>query len=177
LHGLARISLEEGKYDESLRNEELALDAIVTQLGPDNPESAQILDGMAEVLLLSDRPREARDRAARAIAITERAFGPDHPDVVGSLTAKANAELRLGNLSAANKLLDRASAILGQNDLPQITRADLSFARARAARAADNFARARELATEARGYAVDSGKSGARSLGMIDRWLAELRAP
>ena len=177
LHGLARISLEEGRNEESLRYQELALDTLVTQLGPNHPEGWQIISGMAEALLLLDRPREARDRAMRAIAVTEGAFGPKHPDLVSSLTVTATAELRLGNLSAANALLDRASAILAENDLPQLVRADLAFARARAARAAGDQTRARELANEARGYTADTGKLGARLLATIDRWLAEVRAP
>ncbi|MBZ0232924.1 MAG: tetratricopeptide repeat protein [Deltaproteobacteria bacterium] len=176
LHGLARIGLEEGKYEESLRYQELALETLGAQLGPDHPEGWQILQGMAEALLLLDRPREARDRAARAIAVTESAFGPDHPTLVGSLTAAATAELELGNLTAASALLDRASPIVAASDLPQLVRADLVFARARAARAAGDHAKARELATEARGYAVDGGSSGARLLAAIDAWLAETPA-
>ena len=117
--------------------------------------------------------RRATARRGRGIAVTEAAFGPDHPTLVASLTAAANAELHLGNLAAARALLDRASPILAATNLPQLVRADFLLARACAARAADARADARSLATEARTYAADAGASGARVLAAIDAWLAE----
>jgi hypothetical protein len=52
-----------------------------------------------------------RPLAERALAITEAAYGPDHPDVAVRLNNLAQILQALGQLAAARPLAERALAI------------------------------------------------------------------
>jgi len=54
---------------------------------------------------------EAKVAQERALALRERVFGPDHPDVAGSLHNLATVTCNLGDCLAARGLLERAVAI------------------------------------------------------------------
>ena len=54
---------------------------------------------------------EARQVAEQAVALAEKALGPDHPDTAGSLNNLANLLKAMGDLPAARPLYERALAI------------------------------------------------------------------
>ena len=137
LHNLAAASTD----SDDTRRIEAALPlleraaAIRTQaLGPENPRTAESLQAIARVdlslahragarrmsdLLGGARPKLAReaylDRAgagfSRALAIREKALGPDHRDVAASLRGLASVCVERGDYARAEPLMKRALAI------------------------------------------------------------------
>jgi serine/threonine-protein kinase len=59
---------------------------------------------------MGDYPRAA-SLLERALAIKEKALGPDHPDVAGALSSLGRTRVRLNSLDAALPLLERAREI------------------------------------------------------------------
>ena len=50
-------------------------------LGPDHPDVAQSLNGLAALYKAEGRYADAEPLYKRCLAIREKALGPDHPDV------------------------------------------------------------------------------------------------
>ena len=50
-------------------------------MGLEHPSVIDTRMGMARVLISLGRAEDAVDQYQRAVAIAEKAFGPDHPDV------------------------------------------------------------------------------------------------
>jgi len=65
-------------------------------LGPDHPHTADSLDNLGILLHRQGDPAGARVLVGRALAIRERALGPDHPDTVRSRRLACLAPDRLG---------------------------------------------------------------------------------
>jgi hypothetical protein len=65
--------------------------------------------GIAELALARGDAAKAREAAAKGIAIVEREYGPSHVKLVNLLRFAADAEERLGGVSAP--LRERADAI------------------------------------------------------------------
>jgi tetratricopeptide (TPR) repeat protein len=80
-------------------------------LGPDAPDTAQILNTLAALYRELKRYTEAEPLAARARAIREAAFGPNHPQVAKSLTTIGLLFRDQGRLAEAEPLLQRALEI------------------------------------------------------------------
>jgi tetratricopeptide (TPR) repeat protein len=74
-------------------------------------EAAWLLNGAGTYLQVHARLNEARPLLERALAITEAAHGPDHPDVAACLNNLATALQDLGQPQDAQPLLERALAI------------------------------------------------------------------
>ena len=81
-------------------------------LGPDHPELAASVYGLAEQLRMSGDYAAARTDYERALAIRERALGPDAPhDLVESLRGLGTLLYKCAEYPRARALLDRALAI------------------------------------------------------------------
>ncbi len=74
-------------------------------------DAAWLLDRAATYLQVHARLQEARPLAERALAITEAAYGPHHPDVGTNLSNLAHILRRLGLAQEARPLAERALAI------------------------------------------------------------------
>jgi tetratricopeptide (TPR) repeat protein len=110
----------------------------------------------------------------RALAISEKALGPDHPDVASALTGIAQESLALGELPAARAAAERALVIRSQPDMPAFELAETRFALARALWS-DPAARKRAhaLADQAREGFVASADAGTKPLAELTTWLRE----
>jgi CHAT domain-containing protein/tetratricopeptide (TPR) repeat protein len=90
--------------------------------GPDSIESGDPLDLLVDSLWRGGKAAEPECRllAERAVAIRERARGPEHPEVARALNALANVLSETGDLAGARPLYVRALKIrektLGPND-------------------------------------------------------------
>jgi len=79
--------------------------------GPDHPQVAWTLEGLARVLLLMGQDEEARKIQERALRILEKAFGPEHPDLVDSLHNLASVLAWIGKTPEALETALRAEKI------------------------------------------------------------------
>jgi class 3 adenylate cyclase/tetratricopeptide (TPR) repeat protein len=73
--------------------------------------SARVLHGSSKYLSERGRYTEARALGERALAIRERALGPDHPDVAQSLNNLAVVQYQAGRFAEAAHLYEQALAI------------------------------------------------------------------
>jgi CHAT domain-containing protein len=65
-----------------------------------------------------DRPKDARPHYERALAIREKALGPDHPDVATSLNNLAHLCRRTGRFAEARPLYERSLALIERTHGP-----------------------------------------------------------
>jgi CHAT domain-containing protein/tetratricopeptide (TPR) repeat protein len=100
----------EGKYDEALPLIERALGIREKILGPDHPDVAAALHGLAIVCYRKGEYVKALQFCRRALAIRERVLGTGHPDVARSLNLLAILQDERGE--EAEYLYRRALAIL-----------------------------------------------------------------
>ena len=94
---LGRSLYEEGKYRESVEAYRKA-----QKRRPDDPA---ILNNLALSLVESGDYAEAEPLYHRALAIDERALGPEHPDVAANLDNHLGCALETGNLADARHVL------------------------------------------------------------------------
>jgi tetratricopeptide (TPR) repeat protein len=88
------------------------LDSGADRYGPDAMADASwLLNRAGTYLQVHGRLTDAQALLERALAITEAAYGPDHPDVARDLNNLAQILQDLGQLEAARALQERALAI------------------------------------------------------------------
>jgi tetratricopeptide (TPR) repeat protein len=80
-------------------------------LGPQHPDVATSLSGLAALLLATNRMGEAELLMRRALAIDERSFGAEHPNVARDLDNLAGLLKATNRMGEAEPLLRRALAI------------------------------------------------------------------
>jgi serine/threonine-protein kinase len=92
--------------------------AVVRALGPsaiaraqDDRATAAWLSAEGVTLVRMGKPAEAKACHERALALREKALGPDHPDVAASLGNLANALWAMGDYSRAKEIAERALAL------------------------------------------------------------------
>ena len=85
LHDSGMRALEEGRYAEAERDLKAAVEASEA-LGDDDPRRALCLSGLATFDGKETRDAEAQSLFEQALAIREKALGPDHPDVARSVS-------------------------------------------------------------------------------------------
>ena len=83
-------------------------------LGPDHPDVATALNGLAGLYRLQGRYAEAEPLYKRALAIREKALGPDHPDVAASLNNLAVLYDYQGRYADAEPLCQASAGDLGE---------------------------------------------------------------
>jgi len=107
----AHLDFLVGAYDDAERGYARALALDEHNLGPEHPDVAETLTGLAAVLeARGDYPGASR-RYQRALEIREHALGPEHPTVAASLHNLGLLRSRQGDGAAARQLLERALAI------------------------------------------------------------------
>jgi hypothetical protein len=129
---MARASLPAGSapLERALRRHALALHwlnrndevgALLPELLAISRARAAAHPDLARVLTLAlahagdtRRHDDAVAHALEALAIVERAFGPDHPKAASAAAAAGDAQRLRGDLPAAKRLLERAVTILGR---------------------------------------------------------------
>ena len=124
LNDLAALYDGQGRYADAEPLHKRALAIYEKALGPDHPDvgvgilpvAAQqdeitTLDRQIEQLRKEGRYSEAVPLAQRVLAIGEKALGPDHPDVAGSLNNLAGLYYKQGHYADAEPLFKRSLAI------------------------------------------------------------------
>jgi tetratricopeptide (TPR) repeat protein len=107
LHEHARYAEAEAFYQHSLRIREQVL-------GPDHPQVASPLNGLAILYKDQGKYAESEPLYQRALHIWELALGPDHPQVASPLNGLANLYKEQGKYVEAEPLYQRALHIWEQ---------------------------------------------------------------
>ncbi|CAM9093379.1 unnamed protein product [Laminaria digitata] len=80
-------------------------------LGPEHPDVAFSLNGLAALLDSQGKYAEAEPLLKRSLAIREKALGPEHPDVASSINNLAALLSRHGKYAEAELLYEQSLAI------------------------------------------------------------------
>jgi tetratricopeptide (TPR) repeat protein/predicted Ser/Thr protein kinase len=174
MSNVAIYLVELGKVELAADYAERAVRIMEATLGLDHPKAAIPLTNYAELLVRLGRYQDARKPAERALAVFERETDPDGTYVTYPLSTLGLACIALGRFDEAVPPLERAARIREAKESAPATRAEVSFALARAlAGAGRDPERARALALRAREdyLASPPTPATAHELAEIDRWL------
>ena len=84
--GLGMVAQDEGRLDEAVALQRLAIAEFTRIRGAAHPDTAQAMDKLGYALRLLGRPHEAIEEHQRAAALLERVLGPDDPRVAMTLS-------------------------------------------------------------------------------------------
>ena len=102
---------EFSQYAEAEPFLQRALQIREKALGPEHPDVAASLDGLARLYKTQGKYAEALSLYQRALKIREKALGPEHPDVATTLNGLANLYYDQGKYAEAEPLYQRALTI------------------------------------------------------------------
>jgi CHAT domain-containing protein/Tfp pilus assembly protein PilF len=105
---------QQGRYKEAIsfaEKEFAILEKYEKALGPDHPDFASNLGGLAGLYRDLGDYQKAEGFSKRSLAIKEKALGPNHPDVAESLSGLASLYQDLGDYRQADSLYKRSLAI------------------------------------------------------------------
>ena len=111
LHETATYLRERARYQEAEPLFLRALHIREQQLGPEHPDVAYSLHGLAALYWHQGKYTEAEPFCQRALCIQEQQLGPEHPDVATSLNSLAILYTDQGKYLEAEPLYQRALAI------------------------------------------------------------------
>jgi tetratricopeptide (TPR) repeat protein len=95
---------------------------------PNDPRLTRSLDSLAALYQAQGRYDEAESFSARALAIEEKALGPDHPALAERLDSYAALLEKMGRSAAATKMAGRA-AVIGKPKAPSGDAQQMTVAR------------------------------------------------
>ncbi len=102
---------QQGRYSEAEPYAKEALKLVTEEFGPNDPNTAALLDNLALLYQAQGHYAEAEPLYQRALAIWEKALGPEHPDVAGSLENYAALLRQTARADEAERMEARAKAI------------------------------------------------------------------
>ena len=114
LYKTGRYLYDHARYDEAEAFLRHNLRIVEQALGPDHPDVAKPLQGLAALYREQGNYAEAEPLYQRALRISEQAYGPDHPDVANPLQGLAALYREQGNYAEAEPLYQRALRISEQ---------------------------------------------------------------
>ncbi len=117
IYNLGAVQYLRSDFEPALENFQRSLVLREDAYGPDHPEVAQSLNGLAAALGDLGRRDEAILHAQRALKIEETSRGADHPELVFPLNNLASILLQARRLDEAEPHLVRARKILDARDL------------------------------------------------------------
>jgi tetratricopeptide (TPR) repeat protein len=123
-HEAGRASMSRGQFGVAEREFETAVE-LAKALGADDPREALSLFHQADALVAQNRFDDAIPLFERALAIDEKALGPDHPDVAPVLEHYAVPLRRTGRIAQAEAAEDRGRIIRkrsGRGKRPRLDR-------------------------------------------------------
>lgn len=141
IHNSGTLFMREGRYAEA---EKLYRRELENDRKAGRPEYPPLLESLGSAICAQSETNRALPYFRKAIALTERAEGRDHPRVAGSLLALARCHSRVENYAEAEAVLKRAIQILDKPgpDVPMYIFDVLDFY-ARVLRATDREAEAK----------------------------------
>jgi tetratricopeptide (TPR) repeat protein len=131
LNNLAMLQGARGRHDEAIAMLERALAIRERTLAPGHPQIAYVLTNLAQAHALRGRFELARDEHDRALQMLERSLGDRHPSLVQPLVGSGDARVELGELAEGIARLQRALALVGEQQPVERALAELALGRAR----------------------------------------------
>jgi tetratricopeptide (TPR) repeat protein len=119
LYETASYLQDRARYGEAEPLYQRALQIREQQLGPEHPDVATSLTGLASLYSQQGRYGEVEPLYQRALQIREQQLGPEHPDVATSLNGLANLYKNQGKDAEAEPLYQRALQIREQQLGPE----------------------------------------------------------
>ena len=102
---------QQGRYSEAEPYAKEALKLATEEFGPNDPNTAALLDNLALLYQTRGHYDEAEPLYQRSLAIWEKALGPEHPDLAGSLENYAALLRQTARADEAEKMEARVKAI------------------------------------------------------------------
>ena len=133
-NNLGYIKFEAGQYDSASDLYRQAVREIESALGSQHPSLVRPLINLAMCLDLSGDPKQAELQARRAVALSVKIFGEEHPVTARAMLEQANALRRLRCKAQARDLEKRAKAVLRSTSAANLTGYTVSLREMRAAR-------------------------------------------
>jgi len=168
LNNLGQLLIEVGRGAEAEPLLRRSVTIRETAFGPNHPKVASSLTNLAWALDVTGRCAEAVPLYDRATVIDERTYGRDHARVASPLSGRGLC-LIASSPTEAIVALERAARLVADGSDPGL----LAMTRFGLARALHKLgrdpARARELATQARTYAVEHDDR--KGVAEIEAWL------
>jgi tetratricopeptide (TPR) repeat protein len=132
VHNQARTRQAMGQLDKALAGYRAVLEAGEKLVGPDVPELAYPLTGIAAVLRRQGKLAEAEAPLQRAMKLHHAWWGDvDNPINAEALAELGLLELQRGRAAEAAPLLDRVAAVCDHGYCPDVPVAEVNAARAR----------------------------------------------
>ena len=117
---IARAYDELGLYPEEQQQLERSVELRTRELGPENPETLDVLDDMANLYMLEGKLAKAEQLFGRNLDIRRRVLGAEHPDTLRNTTDLGVVYYEESKYPLAESLLARNLAaerrILGEDD-------------------------------------------------------------
>jgi tetratricopeptide (TPR) repeat protein len=102
---------QQGRYSEAEPYAKEALKLVTEEFGPNDPNTAALLDNLAFLYYTQGHYTEAAPLYKRSLAIKEKALGPEHPDVAQSLETYAALLRQIARTDEAERMETRVKAI------------------------------------------------------------------
>ena len=115
LSNRAGLFFDTGRLDKALSGWEGALTILQEMYGEDGGDSPGVSRGhrlVATALTELGRLDDALDHSNRAVILTERTLGPEHPWMASAHSVRAQLQLALGDLDAAQRDIETAAAVI-----------------------------------------------------------------
>ena len=113
LHNLAAIEMRTGRYQDALRDEQLALGEWEAAPAPDHAAIVRGRASLASVQYMAGDASAARVSLDRALALATRVYGPEHPLLADLLDSDAVVLDTLHLKKDARRARERAGKIRG----------------------------------------------------------------
>jgi len=110
LNGLGILLQEQARYRDAEPYLRRALAIFVATLGPDHPDTAAVMNNLANAVMYWD-PVAAQQLRRRALAIQQKSLGLDHPEVANTESNLAATEFTLAHYAEALAEISRAISI------------------------------------------------------------------
>ena len=110
LNGLGILLQEQARYRDAEPYLRRALAIFLSTVGPDHPDTAAVMNNLANAVMNWD-PGEAQRLRRRALAIQQKSLGAEHPEVANTESNLAATEFTLAHYPEALSQVNRAISI------------------------------------------------------------------
>jgi len=114
---------QQGRYSEAEPYAKEALKLVTEEFGPNDPNTAALLDNLAFLYYTQGHYAEAAPLYQRSLAIKEEALGPEHPDVAQSLETYAALLRQIARTDEPERMEARVKAIRAAS--PELAASDI----------------------------------------------------
>jgi len=112
----AQLAAAAGRYDQARQTYDTAQQMLLVTYGTDHLYTAQVMQGMAEVLLACGDLQEAREQIDQSMQLQQRFYGDGSQQMIAGWLVQARIERACGAIGASETLLHKAIAAARQGN-------------------------------------------------------------